>query len=173
MDFRQHLYLMAGWNSWCYRRLYSCVDHLTDTDYRRDSGLFFKSVHGSLNHMLLVEQLWRARLNGAPLAITGLDQELETDRAALKLRLLESADAWLPYMQQFPGDSLFADFTYRNLKGDTYALRRSAIVHTMFTHGAHHRGQVTTALTQMGQPTPELDFPVFYLEQRNNERHLS
>ena len=33
----------------------------------------------------------------------------------------------------------------------------------VFNHGTHHRGQITAALTALGQPCPELDF-VYFLQ---------
>lgn len=161
MNFRTHLRLMADWNAWCFHRLYAVVDRVGEEDYRRDYGLFFKSVHGTLNHMLLVEKMWLGRLTGELLAVSGLDQELEPDRARLKHRQMESAHAIGAYLKATPDPALFADFDYRAINGDPYTLPRAAAVHTLFTHGAHHRGQVTTVLTQLGLEAPVLDYPRF------------
>lgn len=168
MNLRTHLHAMAGWNRWCYERLYAVADRLSDADYRRDAGLFFRSVHGSINHMLLVEEIWRARLAGTPLPVTDLGQEIEPDRERLKSRLLASALAWQTYVEQTGDATLFAEFDYRNLAGQAFRLPRSVVVHTMFTHGAHHRGQVSTALTQMGQDAPVLDYPLFYFDYQKS-----
>lgn len=161
MNFRTHLRLMADWNAWCFHRLYAVVDRVREEDYRRDYGLFFKSVHATLNHMLLVEKMWLGRLTGELLAITGLDQELEPDRVRLKHRQMESAHAIGAYVKATPDEVLFAEFDYRATNGDPYTLLRAAAVHTLFTHGAHHRGQVTTVLTQLGLEAPVLDYPRF------------
>lgn len=161
MDLRQHLYLMADWNAWACERTFAVVDQVAASDYLRDAGLFFKSIHRTINHMLLVELMWRGRLTGDLLALSGLDQELESDRAALKRRLLESAGWWRPYVESLSDEALSGDFSYRSIKGDPYTLPRCAIVHTMFTHGAHHRGQVTAVLTQLGLEAPVLDYPYF------------
>jgi uncharacterized damage-inducible protein DinB len=161
MDLRQHLRLMAGWNVWAYERTWAIVDQAPDADYRRDVGLFFGSIHRTMNHMLLVEQMWRGRLTGTPLAMTGLDQELESDRLRLKQRQFESAGWWRPYVDSLSDQVLLGDFSYRSIKGDSYTMPRSAIVHTMFTHGTHHRGQVSAALTQLGLEAPVLDYPHF------------
>jgi uncharacterized damage-inducible protein DinB len=161
MDLRRHLRLMADWNVWAYERTCNIVDQATDADHRRDTGLFFGSIHRTVNHMLLVEKMWRGRLTETPFAVTGLDQELETDRAGLRHCLLESAGWWRPYVDSLSDAELLGDFSYRSLKGDSYTLPRSAIIHTMFTHGAHHRGQVSAVLTQLGLGAPVLDYPYF------------
>lgn len=161
MDLRQHLRLMADWNVWAYERTWTIVEQAAEADYRRDLGLFFGSIHRTMNHMLLVEQMWRGRLTEDPFAVSGLDQELETDRARLRQRQLESSGWWRPYVDSLSDAVLLGDFSYRSLKGDPYVLPRSAIIHTMFTHGAHHRGQVSAALTQIGLEAPVLDYPYF------------
>ncbi|WP_428384856.1 DinB family protein [Nevskia ramosa] len=164
MTYREHLRAMAGWNRWCHQRLFAVADGLSDEDYRRDVGLFFKSVHGSINHLLLADLMWQSRLAGAPLPINDLAMEVEADRAQLKVRMLASADEWLRYVDATPDELLFADFDYRSTAGSEHRLPRSVAVHTMFTHGAHHRGQVSTALSQLGCEAPVFDFPIFYFD---------
>ena len=39
----------------------------------------------------------------------------------------------------------------------------------VFNHNTHHRGQITAALTAMGQPAPELD--MVYMLQAENQPH--
>ena len=164
MDLRQHLRLMADWNLWCYRRTWAIVDQVPDAEYRGDRGLFFKSIHRSMNHMLLVELMWQGRLSGKLLQVSGLDQELEPDRERLKARQFESAGSWRPYVDSLSDADLYGDFSYRAIAGTEHALPRSAVIHTMFTHGCHHRGQVSTALSQLGFEVPVLDYPYFLNE---------
>ena len=35
-----------------------------DTDYRADRGAFFKSLHGTLNHLLVGDRIWMRRFTG-------------------------------------------------------------------------------------------------------------
>ena len=37
---------------------------LSDADYRADRGAFFKSVHGTLNHLLVADRIWMRRFTG-------------------------------------------------------------------------------------------------------------
>ena len=57
MEARAHFAVMARYNVWATQRLLDVVAALDEHDYRRDLGLFFKSVHGTLNHLLVGEQL--------------------------------------------------------------------------------------------------------------------
>ena len=53
MDARAHFATLARYNAWATQRLLDAVAAVNDTDYRRDTGLFFKSIHGTLNHLLV------------------------------------------------------------------------------------------------------------------------
>jgi len=44
---------MARYNRWINERLYECCARLPEAGRRRDMGAFFKSIHGTLNHLLL------------------------------------------------------------------------------------------------------------------------
>jgi len=41
------LNILANYHRWAYRALYQTVDQLPDERYRKDIGLFFKSIHGT------------------------------------------------------------------------------------------------------------------------------
>ena len=56
--------MFAGYNAWCNERLYAAASALSDADYRADRGAFFKSVHGTLNHLLVGDRIWMQRFTG-------------------------------------------------------------------------------------------------------------
>ena len=60
--------MFAGYNAWCNERLYDAAAQVTDADYRADRGAFFKSLHGTLNHLLVGDRIWMRRFTaqGAP-----------------------------------------------------------------------------------------------------------
>jgi len=53
---------LARYNVWATRRLLDALAAVDDAAYRRDIGLFFRSIHGTLNHLLVAEhRLWFRR----------------------------------------------------------------------------------------------------------------
>ncbi|MBS0562375.1 MAG: damage-inducible protein DinB, partial [Proteobacteria bacterium] len=54
----------AGYNAWANDRLYDAAAALTEAQYREDRGAFFKSVHGTLNHLLVTDRVWMRRFTG-------------------------------------------------------------------------------------------------------------
>lgn len=155
---REHLRLLARYNLWATRTLFDHVDGLPEADYRRDVGLFFKSIHGTLNHLLLGEhEIWYRRFAEGASSQTRLDTEIETDRALLRDRLIDGALAWLPLIEVWPEQRLLGKLDYVRTDGIPVSLPFAAALTHVFNHGTHHRGQVTAALTALGRPCPELD----------------
>ena len=56
--------MFADYNGWANARLYAAAAQLPDAEYRADHGAFFKSVHGTLNHLLVGDRIWMQRLTG-------------------------------------------------------------------------------------------------------------
>ena len=165
-----HLQTMARYNLWATRRLLDHVALLPLADYRRDTGLFFKSVHGTLNHLLVGEHLlWFRRFAEGSSEVHRLDEEVEPDRDRLRERLLDGALAWLPLLDVWPDERLHGTLQYRRLGGQVVTLPFAATLAHVFNHGTHHRGQVTAALTMLGAPAPEIDL-VFMLQQESTSK---
>ena len=165
MEARAHFAVMARYNVWATQRLLDVVAALDEHDYRRDLGLFFKSVHGTLNHLLVGEQLvWYPRFAAGVSNRMALDAEAEPDRARLDARLREGAARWQPLIESWPAERFGGTLDYATTKGVPLSLPFAATLAHVFNHGTHHRGQITAALTALGQPCPELDL-VYMLQQ--------
>ncbi len=171
---RQQLQTMARYNQWATQRLFKTVDLLPEEAYRRNVGLFFKSVHGTLNHLLLGEhELWFKRFSGAVTSIntrfTALDAEVEPDRQRLRQRLQGEAAVWLPWLDGVSEQQLLGELHYQRTDGLAVSLPFAATLAHVFNHGTHHRGQVTAALTMLGQACPVLDL-VYMLQEEGTRR---
>ncbi len=75
--------------------LYEAAARLTSEQYRADRGAFFKSVHGTLNHLLVTDRIWMQRFTGEGDAPNRLDailfetfDELRAAREAEDRRIL-------------------------------------------------------------------------------------
>ena len=56
--------LMAEYNQWMNGKLYDGCARLSDEERKRDRGAFFKSIHGTLNHLVWGDRAWLPRFNG-------------------------------------------------------------------------------------------------------------
>ena len=160
---------LARYNAWATARLLDAVAVLPDVDYRRDTGLFFKSIHGTLNHLLVGEHLlWFRRFDEGISPKLALNEEAETDRIRLAECLREGAARWAPLIGQWPAERFDGTLDYTTMRGTAASLPFAATLAHVFNHGTHHRGQITAALTALGQPCPELDL-VYFLQTETCE----
>jgi uncharacterized damage-inducible protein DinB len=61
---KTHFVMMASYNAWANARLYRMAGALADELYRKEVGTYFKSLHGTLNHLLVADRIWMRRLTG-------------------------------------------------------------------------------------------------------------
>lgn len=157
---KSYLATLARYNVWASRKLLGHVDALSDTEYRRDAGLFFKSVHGTLNHLLVAEhELWYPRFAAGVSPKRGLNEQLEDDRVRLRERLLTAAQRWEPLIVGWPDERFAGTLDYVSTDGFARSLPFAATLGHVFNHGTHHRGQISAAITAMGHACPEIDLP--------------
>ncbi len=155
---RAHLAALARYNLWATHKLYEHVDALPEAEYRRDAGLFFKSVHGTLNHLLVGEhQLWMRRFVEGVSPQVRLNAEVEPDRVRLRQRLIAGAQDWLPFIADCDATRFAGMLSYTTMQGVPVSLPYAATLAHVFNHATHHRGQITALITALGHPCPEID----------------
>jgi uncharacterized damage-inducible protein DinB len=151
---REHLQTLARYNLWATRRLQAHVDALPEADYRRDLGLFFHSIHGTLNHLLVGEHLlWFPALRKAARRHRAGRRSRARPRP-LAERLREGALAWMPLIEVWPEDRLLGTLEYTRMNGQAVVAAFAATLAHVFNHGTHHRGQISAALTAWAAPAP-------------------
>lgn len=151
---------MARYHAWATERLLSSIEPLPEETYRQECGLFFGSIHGTLNHLLLTDsEIWYPRFAQDHSTSLSLDVELESDRAVLASRLSAAASLWSGFVDGLTEASLAGDLRYRMTTGQPRVLPMSAALLHVFNHATHHRGQITAALSILGFQYQPLDLP--------------
>src|SRR6266851_8982935 len=91
-----HYRMFGRYNAWANSRLYDATARLSTEPYRADRGAFFKSVHGTLNHLLATDRIWMQRFTGTGTAPDRLDailfetlDELRPAREAEDRRIID------------------------------------------------------------------------------------
>jgi uncharacterized damage-inducible protein DinB len=142
---------LARYNRWMNEKLYECAAQLDDAARKENVGAFFKSIHGTLNHLLLADRIWMGRFTGVPFAATSLAQELYADFDELRRERALTDAAIEAYMGALTAEQLAGTLTYRTMSNPQTRSQALALPLThFFNHQTHHRGQVTTLLSQRG-----------------------
>jgi len=151
---KPHYQQFAAYNHWANRRLYDEAARLPDEAGKRDLGLFFKSLHGTLNHLLVADRIWLRRLTGEGPEPARLNEILFEDFPPLR-NAREAEDARIiRFIDSLAEADFLATFEYRTLAGKAHSQRRCETLAHVFNHQTHHRGQAHAALTILGVPEP-------------------
>jgi len=153
-----HLQRLLAYHGWAYTRLLDELAGLPEEQYRTPCGLFFGSIHGTLNHLALVDRIWLARVRHEPPPYTRLDAEAIGELASFEAFLETGVAAWRNHLDGLCEAELLAPIGYRNMAGEEQQRPLLDIVSHLVNHGTHHRGQITAALTALGRPAPKLDY---------------
>lgn len=161
MNVRDYAIAMANYNQWMNERLYQLVSTLSDEQRKQDRGAFFCSIHATLNHLLLGDTAWLQRFHGLSVTMKNPREIVHDDFAELlAARQAKDAEilAWAQTLDaKFEtGELRFYSVTYQK----EIVLPLWAAVIQLFNHQTHHRGQITTLLSQMGLDIGATDVPV-------------
>jgi len=142
---------MARYNRWMNERVYGHCENLSDAERKTDRGAFFRSVHGTLNHLLLGDRLWLGRFLAREFRVTTLADELYGDFSELRRERARTDAEILEWVETLDEKRLAAPLKFRSIVGnrDRSFPLWFAVQH-FFNHQTHHRGQVTTLLMQSG-----------------------
>jgi len=157
-----HFRQFAAYNHWANRRLYAAALAMPDERYRRPTGVFFGSLHGTLNHLLLTDRVWLKRLTGEGEHPERLDAILFDDRNALaRARMAEDAHL-IDVVGRYSEDDLRGLVAYQNMSGVPYRQELGQILLHLFNHQTHHRGHAHACCSIVtGEEPPSLDLLQF------------
>jgi uncharacterized damage-inducible protein DinB len=157
--------MMAGYNGWMNEKLYAICATLSDEERKRDRKAFFRSIHGILNHLLLTDRGWLGRFTGAPWIFRSLDQELYADFDELRRERAHTDAAIEQYAAALTAERLLEDFSYTTYAGKKFTHPLGPALTHLFNHQTHHRGQLTTLLSQLGIDPGVTDLIAYYRER--------
>jgi uncharacterized damage-inducible protein DinB len=157
-----HYRMFGHYTAWANTRLYDAAARLSDEQYRADRGAFFKSVHGTLNHLLVTDRIWMQRFTGEGEAPDRLDailfetfDPLHAAREAEDRRIVD-------FVERLDDARIAGTIKYRRVSSpEVFEQPLAPALAHWFNHQTHHRGQVHALLTGLVGAAPELDLLYF------------
>ena len=172
MNRTQHIHLMATYNQWMNTRVYQAASSLPDEELTADRKAFFGSILGTLNHLALGDRVWLQRFARHPANYPLLEPirplPAPSNLKALQfsnIRELSAHRAWLDQLIiEWAGSITEAELDhpleYANMKGVPAQKDFFGLIMHFFNHQTHHRGQVTTLLSQAGVDPGDTDLVI-------------
>ena len=163
MNRRTIVCLMADYNKWMNESIYSVAATLPNESLLADRGAFFGSILRTLNHLVNADTAWLKRFSSHPARYVALDPILQIPAPDFVLDLDKFKDlesiaahrAWLDelindWAQSIDDSDLDFILHYTNSRGEDSSKDFFGLIMHFFNHQTHHRGQITTLLSQSG-----------------------
>ena len=157
-----HYRMFGHYNAWANKRLYDAAARLSTEQYRADRGAFFKSVHGTLNHLLATDRIWMQRFTGEGDAPNRLDAILFESFDGLRAAREAEDRRIVDYVDGLDDARISGTIKYRRVSSpEAFEQQLAPALAHWFNHKTHHRGQVHALLTGLAGKAPELDLLYF------------
>lgn len=125
--------LFAEYNVWATRRLVQHLDNISEADFHQDVGLYFKSIAGTLNHLLLGEHtLWYARFKQGMSPTLSLETILHTEKQPLLDDLIHKSHNWITFVNDLDERKLTGNLSYQRASGVQMCLPYAATLLHVF-----------------------------------------
>jgi len=160
MDLKQHVELLAQYNQSMNGSLCFSAQSLSDDALKEDRKAFFGSILGTLNHIMVGDIVWLRRFSAHLPDLSSLkplkhwpQPKALTDILFDSISTLQEArrqldDIVIEFVGQLHIEHFDTVLHYQNMKGQTQGKAFSMVLQHFFNHQTHHRGQVTTLLSQ-------------------------
>lgn len=160
---------MAAYNRWMNEKVYAAAARLSASELAAERGAFFGSVLGTLNHLMVADLIWLKRFSAlpdfhaalaplrdlaAPTALDAVPYPVFTQLRERRQWLDGVIEAWA---DSLGGGDLQQVLEYSNTRGQRFRKRMDGVAMHFFNHQTHHRGQITTLLSQAGIDVGETD----------------
>lgn len=151
---------MATYNAVMNRSLYTSAALLTEEQRRMESGVFWKSIQGTLSHLLWGDLVWMSRFAGWAKPSSALcdSWQFTDDFDDLTKQRFDADHRICEWSDNVTDEWLNEELSWYSSAGRRdVAASRSLLVMHMFNHQTHHRGQVHALLTKFGQSPGDTD----------------
>jgi len=149
---------------WADRLVLAAVRNVREEDLTRDAGVSFKSILGTLAHILGSERMWLSRFLGVSLDRVPSIQDFP-DLMSWITGWEETASQIEAFLAGLTDEQLATPLTWTNTRGESHTHPLWHPVSHMVNHATYHRGQVVSLLRQMGYSVPATDLIVYFYER--------
>ena len=153
--------LLANFNTWANTKIIFSCKELDDVEYKKDRKAFFSSIHGTLNHLLVVDGAYISRIEGKNHDLKSLDQILYENLFQLEEARIKEDKRLVDLVNNLSKESINKEITYKGFETGNQTYTINLVLITLFNHQTHHRGQIHNMLSQAGIKPPQIDIPDF------------
>jgi len=180
MNLLVNFQLMSQYNQLLNQKVYQAAQQLDDNKINQDQGAFFCSILGTLTHIYVGDIIWLKRFVSHPKKYqslqqlpelnnyTALNQNVTNDIKNLDKLRQELDQIIIEWGQEIAPEDLDYNLQYLDTKGNQYHKNFGQLIQHFFNHQTHHRGQVSTLISQQGLDLGVTDLLMIIPEQQGS-----
>jgi uncharacterized damage-inducible protein DinB len=165
MDRNQAITLVK-YNAWANRRVVVKVAHLTPAQLLGGTDLSYKTILGTLVHILDTQWYWREGAQFGDLPPKALTPADFPTLSSLRRRWDAEDQLLLSYVAGLSSAELRGSVTYTWPRARPRSRPLWHILQHIVNHGTHHRSEIGQRLATLGQSPGDLDFIKFVVRAR-------
>jgi uncharacterized damage-inducible protein DinB len=155
---------LARYNAWANRTIFDAVAALPAGEAVKERPSLFKNMVNTLNHLYVVDLIWKAHLQGREHGIPALNTVLHGELGTLRAAQQE-IDAWYVAWSDSLSDAQADEFVrFKLISGNQGEMRRGDVMLHVVNHTSYHRGFVADMFYQIPTRPPLTDLTVFLRE---------
>ncbi|BBC71040.1 damage-inducible protein DinB [Altererythrobacter sp. B11] len=153
--------MLIRYKAWANASTFRAVMSLPEGEAERARPTRFGNIVHTLNHAYVIDDIFRAHLEGRPHGYEARNTPHPPPLTAL-WQSVQAMDRWyVAYAERLGDHSLGETVRFEFVGGEAGAMTREAILLHVVNHGTYHRGFVGDMLYQVPAALPANDLPVF------------
>lgn len=154
---------LARYSAWAHDRLLQALEALPEDVVTRDGG-GSGSIVKMMNHMLVVDRIWQANLQGLKHGYTARNTP-ELPALAELAAAQREINAWLvTYAEQLTAERCEEVVPFTYVSGESAELSRGDMLLHVVNHKTYHRGNVAEMMYLAKRKPPTIDLNVYLKE---------
>lgn len=162
-----HFEKLFLYKQWSDERLFKAVDQIDQVKYVDD----YNFARQQLNHMIIVEELFRSRLENKKALHTQTNTKLLPSLSELQQRIELSNQWFIEFVKNIQLNQLAEIINFQFIDQKMGSLSVEEILFHMINHGTYHRGNIAHALHHAKVVHPA-DTYTFFIHQYEPERRV-
>lgn len=161
MKDKQFLRALIDYNAWANAETYRLVAEMPPEEVTKKRKTPLESIFVSLNHLLNVDRIWLAHMQGRPHDIQALRQVTHNSLEDLWTSRQEMDRTLQDYVDSLDESALEEIVDFELIGGNKGSLSRAMCLAHLVTHGSYHRGWISDMFGQAERQQPSTDIPVY------------
>ena len=152
---------LARYNAWANQTIFDAVAALPPGEATKERQSLFRNMVLTLNHLYVVDVIWRAHIEGREHGIAALNTILH-DQLEPLWQAQQAIDAWyIDWAESLTPAQWMEERDFTLIGGNTGRMNLGGMLLHVVNHTSYHRGFVGDMFYQVPVRAPTTDLPVY------------